>query len=268
VFVFLIPPSLLDALHEADDPMRATIGLLSSIVSGILGLGKIIFIGEWASRANDDRLLDGLDAPFASRLQITRRLVVPAIVFTVIQLAYATLFWHRKNRVYLRCAGLIGLDVVVVGLFGALFHSSVPFLYKNLGDEDKPVTDGHVVRHTWPRTATAVVLGFSVVDLCLHVVAVLLWTALVPAHERLPNVQRPISSDYHAVHRMEKAKLRRQYSASTQGIILPSQESSGPLDRLYLKHEQSWRTERSSSFGTWVLCHPFLPGLPTVREDN
>lgn len=247
--------------------MRATIGLLSSTASGMLGLGKIIFIGEWASRANDDRLLDGLDAPYAGRLQISRRLVVPAIVFALIQLAYASLFWHRKNRVYLRCAGLVGLDVVVVGLVGALFHSSVPFLYKDLGDEGEPTTDGHVVRHKWPRTATGLVLGLSVADLCFHLVAVLFWTVLVPAHERLPNVQRPISSDYHAVHRMEKAKLRRQCSAPAQSTILPSQEPSGPLDKLYLKHEQSWRTERSSSFGTWVLCLSFLPDLhPTTSK--
>lgn len=238
--------------------MRATIGLLSSIVSGILGLGKIIFIGEWASRANDDRLLDGLDASYASQLQISRRLVVPAIVFTVIQLAYATLVWHRKNRVYLRCAILIGLDVVVVGLLAALFRVSIPFLYKYVeDDEDKPATDGHVVRHSWLRTATAIVLGFSVADLCLHIITVLFWTVLVPAPERLSNVQRPISSNYHAVHSMERAKLRRQCSASTLQTILPSQEPSGPLDRLYLKHEQSWRTERSSSFGNLVLCHSF-----------
>lgn len=103
---------------------------------------------------------------------------------TTLLLVNATLLWYRNDRIYIRCAGLIAMDAVIVALAGICFHLSVPFLFEgrkgNQGADSYkggvvPPPEGHVIRHPELRNGAGTVFGMSLGGLGLQVIAVLLW---------------------------------------------------------------------------------------------
>lgn len=245
--------------------MRGYVAWFASLFSAVLALTKLAFIADWRKTAYDERLLHGLEASNASQLEGTRIPSILFIVMTTLQLVNATLLWYRNDRIYLRCAGLIAMDAIIVSLAGICFHLSVPFLFEGRKGEQEadsykggvvPPPEGHVIHHPELRNGAGTVFGMSLGDLGLHLIVVLLWVKCIPSHDRLSNMHRPMSLNRNGTRGKGVKGCPRQSGRNTSGLELaqPVQRDLTPLDRLFQDHEKTWRAGRMAGSGYKASC--------------
>lgn len=205
-----------------------------------------IFIPKWRSAAYDDRLLQSFGN--SEQVQSSRILSVCLITIVATQTANKLVFWHRKHNVYIRCAVLLAIEVIIVILASILPVLSVPFVYESRVDGLKaedyvggevPPPDGHLVSTSWLADQARQLRNLALAGLGWQIVTVALWTVGIPRRYRRSNKHRPAPPG-------RCAQRRKGLSSRAEQAQL-NMQTSGPLEQLFHQHERVWRAERGKT---------------------
>lgn len=226
---------------------RTCVAGIFSFVSWVL----LTFLGAEVPEATHVPSEGLFGAAYVDRQRRTLALGITLFCCVQVQTINNGLFWHRFDNVYLRCAGLVGIDVLMVALAAALYSLNAPSSFEFENEKWEP---GH---HRMGKTFSAeddlirdlervdtirTIFWMSVADLIVHALAVLFWTRLMPVHSRLPNAYRPVLFKEEKATRMGVGRQdRRNSSLSTERLV----QSSESLGQLFQQHDRAWRASRN-----------------------
>jgi hypothetical protein len=201
----------------------------SSAISAGLGMAELIALGAWVGELGAAKPIESQ----RDRFRLARTLLIVAIPFAAAQMLNSMLFWYRQDRVRLRCFSLILIDTAIV----ALCLGSVLITGRRVA--------GSSTRNPNIKTIkiTPTALWIAVALLGVHIVTVVTWTWLIPAHMRLPNHHRPTTdsgTEWLRIH--QRRDCPPPPGGSVQELI-----SFLPLESLFRNHEKTWRASRQPS---------------------
>lgn len=153
--------------------------------------------------------------------------------------------WSRRDRVYLRCATVILIDLVSLAVALAICH-----VFNSL-QRNAP----HLpIRH---KGRSLQILFMTAYDAIVHLFAIVFWIWLLPVKLRFPNRYEPVITKYkfnNPLDLVEGNPLMFQYG------------DSFPLAQLFQRQERDWKRKRDS-LRTEVIQNPPLRNS-LIPADN